>query len=150
MLQTHRKLFSSFLPLLALVLCPAARAQVATCSNSTLRGDFAVVISGQSGVPTDAVPRVGVSMTRFDGQGNVTDLDHIVSNGAQPPSDWRSGSGTYMVNSDCTGKFQVNFPGAPQLVLYFVVGRAGNAFRGVVGAPGASITADGIKLEALF
>ena len=42
------------------------------------------------------------------------------------------------------------FPGAPPLILYFVVGKLGNVFRGVVGAPGANVTADGIKLEALF
>jgi|HubBroStandDraft_6_1064221.scaffolds.fasta_scaffold17942_4 hypothetical protein len=150
MLQLHRRMLKTGLPLLAMALCPIARAQVAICSNSTLRGDFAVVISGQTGVPTNPVPRSGVAMTRFDGQGNVTDLDHIVGDGAQPPTDWRSGTGTYTVNTDCTGKFQVNFDGAPPLILYFVVGKAGNAFRGVVGAPGANVTADGIKLESLF
>ena len=152
MLETHRRIFGTVLPFLAMALCPAARAQVAVCSNSTLRGDFAVVISGQTGVGTASpAPRSGVSMTRFDGQGNVTDTDHIVADGVQPPTDWRTGgTGTYTVNPDCTGKFEVNFTGAPPLILFFVVGKSGNAFRGVVGAPGANVTADGIKLEALF
>lgn len=87
-------------------------------------------------------------MTRFDGLGGVTDVDHIVGNGVQPPTDWRSGTGTYTVNPDCTGKFEVQFAGAPPLVVFFVVGKLGNAFRGVVGALGANVTADGIKLEA--
>jgi hypothetical protein len=89
-------------------------------------------------------------MTRFDGRGKVTDLDHIVGNGVQPATEWRSGEGTYTVNADCTGNLTVNFVGAPPLILYFVVGRWGSAFRGVVGAPGADITADGIKLQALY
>jgi hypothetical protein len=150
MMQAKRKILGAVLPLLAMALCPAARQEL-VCSNSTLRGDFAVVISGQTGVPTNPVPRSGVAMTRFDGEGNVTDLDHIVGNGTQPPTEWRSGMGTYTVNPDCTGKFEVQFPsGGPTLVLYFVVGKFGNAFRGVVGAPGANVTADGIKLEAFF
>ncbi|MGH9646723.1 MAG: hypothetical protein ACRD4E_07905 [Bryobacteraceae bacterium] len=121
-----------------------------------MRGDFAVVISGQTGVGPTApggstpVPRSGVAMTRFDGQGNVTDLDHIVGNGVQPSTDLRAGTGTYTVNPDCTGNLTVNFVGAPPLILYFVVGKWGNAFRGVVAAPGANVTADGIKLEALY
>src|ERR1035438_225841 len=92
MLETHRRIFGTVLPLLAMLVCPVARAQVVVCSNSTLRGDFAVVISGQTGVgtPTPA-PRSGVAMTRFDGQGNVTDTDHIVADGVQPPTDWRTG-----------------------------------------------------------
>ncbi len=152
MLETRQRLFGTVLPLLAMALCPVAHAQVAVCSNSILRGDFAVLISGQTGVGTATpVPRAGVSMTHFDGEGNVTDTDHIVANGVQPATAWRTGgTGTYTVNPDCTGMFEVNFPGAPPLVLFFVVGRSGNAFRGVVGAPGASVTADGIKLEAFF
>jgi hypothetical protein len=154
MMKAHGRMFGLVLPLFAMAVCPLAHAQDLGCTVSILRGDFAVVISGQTGVgPTapggpNPVPRSGVSMTRFDGQGNVTDLDHIVSNGAQPPTDWRSGVGTYAINPDCTGMLTVNFAApAPPLILYFVVGKWGNAFRGVVGAPGASITADGIKLQ---
>jgi hypothetical protein len=152
MLETSRRIFGAVLPLLAVAFCPAAHAQVASCSNSILRGDFAVLISGQTGVGTaNPIPRSGVAMTRFDGEGNVTDMDHIVANGVQPPTDWRTGgTGTYVVNPDCTGRFEVNFAGAPPLIIFFVVGRAGNQFRGVVGAPGASVTADGVKLESFF
>jgi hypothetical protein len=153
MFETHGKIFGTALPLIAMALCPAAYAQVAACSNSILRGDFAVLISGQTGVGTATpAPRSGVAMTHFDGEGNLTDVDHIVGNGVQPTSEWRTGgTGTYTVNPDCTGKFEVQFPGgAPPLVLYFVVGKFGNAFRGAVGAPGANVTADGVKLEAFF
>jgi len=151
MLETHGWIRSAVLTLL-IALCPVAYSQMTVCSNSTMRGDFAVLVTGQTGVGTPTpVPRSGVAMTHFDGQGNVTDLDHIVANGVQPATEWRTGGvGTYTVNPDCTGKFEVNFPGAPPLVVYFVVGRFGNAFRGVVGAPGANVTADGIKLESLF
>jgi len=152
MIQTIGKTLALLGPWFAFAFCVPANAQqvaAVACSNATLRGNFAVVISGQSGVPSAPVPRVGVSMTRFDGVGNVFDLDHIVGNGEQPTDDWRTGTGTYTVNADCTGKFQVNFGAGPPLVLYFVVGRVGNTFRGVVGAPGASITADGVKLESL-
>jgi hypothetical protein len=140
------------LPLLAMAVCPLAQAQQQYCSNALLRGSFAVVITGQTGVgPTapggpNPVPRSGVSMTQFDGLGGVIDVDHIVGNGAQPSTDWRSGTGTYTVNPDCTGVFTVNFAAGPPLTVFFVVGNGGNAFRGAVGAPGANVTADGIKL----
>jgi hypothetical protein len=150
MRKANGKLFWASLPLLAMVVCPQAQAQL-FCSNAMLRGGFAVVITGQSGVPASPAPRSGVSMTRFDGQGGVTDTDHIVGNGAQPQTDWRYGTGTYTVNADCTGMFIVNFPApAPPLIVFFVVGNGGNAFRGVVGLPGANITADGIRLETSF
>jgi hypothetical protein len=150
MLSTTRanaRMFWTALPLLAMALCMPAHAQQ-YCSNATLRGDFAVVITGQTGLPSTPVPRSGVAMTQFDGLGGVVDLDHIVSDGTQPPTDWRPGTGTYTVNSDCTGMLVVNFAApAPPLMLFFVVGSGGNTFRGVVGAAGANVTADGIRLE---
>jgi hypothetical protein len=150
MMNAHVRMFWTALPLLAMAVCPQAHAQQ-YCSNGTLKGDFAVVISGQTGVPTSPLLRSGVAMTQFDGLGGVTDLDHIVANGTQPPTDWRPGTGTYTINTNCTGMMVVNFAApAPPLILFFVVGNGGNAFRGVVGAPGANVTADGIKLETTF
>jgi hypothetical protein len=150
MLKVTGKLFWTALPVLAMAVCPQAHAQL-FCSNAMLEGSFAVVISGQSGVPANPAPRSGVSMTRFDGQGGLTDTAHIVANGVQPPANWRSATGTYTVNPDCTGVFVVNYP-APEtpLIVFFAVGNGGRAFRGVVGLPGANITVDGTRLETSF
>src|SRR4051812_7663876 len=74
------------------------------CSNRTLRGDYGFSVEGLVlPAPGVAIPVRGVHMTRFDGQGNLTQVDHIVINGVPPALDWTPVTGSYQVNTDCTG-----------------------------------------------
>jgi hypothetical protein len=151
-----------------LFLCSSAKAQVQDndgCSNATLKGDYAVTVSGQFYLPSGVtVLREGVAMAHYDGMGNFTQVDLVLSSPNAPPppgvspTDPISGfhneeKGTYKVNADCTGTFTINFPeltnpstGAMTpgavIVAGFVLSDHGRAIHAIVtsltppGAPG--------------
>jgi len=135
------------------------------CSLATLQGDYGFTISGQILGGMSPGPVNGVALTTFDGQGGLTQTDFVVKSGAPagPPSAFRTGeTGSYTVNSDCTGTATIHFPEAtpPQeVVLMFVIVNHGRGIRTVVAAlyvgPGiasmtptaAQITSEGTKVE---
>lgn len=150
------------------------------CSNATLTGDYAFTISGQIFVPNGpTIQREGIAMTHFDGTGNLSQVDFVLSSpnavappGFSLPTDPVTGfhiqeTGTYTVYSDCTGTFTINFPAATSnigpipgavLVAKFVLGNAGRLVHSIVtsltppGAPGpipALIRSEGHKLQPL-
>jgi hypothetical protein len=71
-------------------------------------------------------------MQHYDGKGNLTQVDHVVINGIPPEQDWTPGSGTYTVNSDCTGVASLTTPGNPPISLHFVIVRQGKEIHQVV------------------
>ncbi|HJS90443.1 MAG TPA: hypothetical protein VJ738_10805 [Steroidobacteraceae bacterium] len=149
-----------------------ARAQAADndgCTNATLFGDYAFRVDGEllpQGAP--AIARQGVAMTHFDGQGGLTQVDFVMSNGAPlaGPADPSTGfhtqeQGSYKVNPDCTGSAVIHFPAPPGLTsgaeidLMFVLGDHGRLIHTIVSRvlqPGsatsipASIHSDGVKM----
>ena len=98
----------------------SARAQDATrCSNQTLIGDYGYTLNGQIQPPGAAtsVPQQGIGMVHFNGDGTFTQVDFVMTNGAPsitPVTPLNSNgfrtdeSGTYTVNSDCTGTRTIN------------------------------------------
>jgi hypothetical protein len=144
------------------------------CSDSTLKGDYAFTIAGQvlnkDGTITT---RNGVAMTHFDGVGKLTQVDYVITltPGQVPPGGidhdpvFRAGeTGTYDVNSDCTGTAEIDFPSPPGVAsgaiikLIFVLSNHGGTIHTVVtsltppGAPGpvpAVIHSDGWKLGSV-
>jgi hypothetical protein len=118
----------------------------ARCSNETLEGSYALTIEGLLAVPGPGLPLRGVVLQRYDGDGNITQVDHVVVNGTPPSEAWRPGTGTYSVNADCTGTATLNIAGGgPPLVVYFVVAKHGKEIRQVV--EGNAIIATGDKVE---
>jgi hypothetical protein len=139
------------------------------CTNATLTGDYAFRLSGQL-LPSGGTPvaREGVAMTRFDGEGRLTQIDFVMSNGvplagpADPLTGFHTGeTGWYKVNPDCTGRAEIQFPTPPGLDsgavidLMFVLGDHGRVIHTIVSRvlpPGsttpvaASIHSDGEKL----
>ena len=83
------------------------------CTNKTLRGDYGSASEGVllniPGLPPEAQFR-GLTMTHFDGKGNLTWVEHTVINGMPLQPGWTPASGTYAVNPDCTGTAVVNTP----------------------------------------
>lgn len=151
-----------------LAIAGAVQAQDNGCTNSTLRGDYAFSVSGQilnsDGTTTT---RRGVALTHFDGFGNLTQTDYVTSltPGRTPPGGidttpvFRTNeTGTYVVNPDCTGSAEIDFPphpGGAVIKLIFVLGNHAQTIHTVVssitppGAPGpvpASIQSDAEKL----
>src|SRR5579859_4271027 len=117
------------------------------CSNATLRGGYSFSISGKAQTPQGVVEINGVALTRFDGEGNLVNTDHVVRNGTLPPVEWRPGTGTYLVHENCTGELHIINESSPPLDLYFVIAEHGLEIQGVVSDPGANISANGLKVH---
>lgn len=138
------------------------------CTNTTLTGDYALRVSGWVALGGTTVDRQGVAMTHFDGTGNLTQVDFVMSSGAPlpGPTDPFTGfhiaeTGTYKVNSDCTGSAEIRFPKPPNassgavIDLMFVLSNHGRNIHTIVSRllpPGSStpapvsIHSDGEKL----
>jgi hypothetical protein len=87
-----------------------------------------------------------VGMTHFDGKGHLTWVERTVVNGIPLNLNWTEASGTYEVNSNCTGTAIVNTPNSPvPLNLAFVVVKKGKEVRSVLEA--SAISTIFIKVE---
>ena len=115
------------------------------CSNRTLRGDYGFAIEGDILAGPSRIPLRSVAMTDFDGEGNLSQVEHFVFNGVPPPLDWSPSSGTYTVNPDCTGKAQIILPGFPPVNLHLVVVKHGREIHTVVDVN--AVTSIGIKRD---
>jgi hypothetical protein len=106
-----------------------------SCSNQTLQGAYGFTIEGLLGIPGPGIQVRGVVLQTYDGNGHITQVDHVVIDGTPPPEAWRPATGTYTVNADCTGMATINIPSSipqPPLVVYFVVVNNGKEIRQVV------------------
>ena len=113
-----------------------AEAQDGPCSNRTLHGDYGSAVEGLIlPAPGIALPIRGVVMTHYDGEGNFTQVDHIVFNGFPPPTAWNPGTGTYHVNADCTGTAHIVQSTGGFINLAIVVVKQGKEVHAVVTAP---------------
>lgn len=104
----------------ALAVTPSATAQGLGCSNATLRGTFA--LKGAGFIISPAVvagPTADVNPLYFDGIGTVTAASGSMSqNGTIVPV---TESGTYKVNPDCTGTYEVLISPVGFTAHYFFV-----------------------------
>lgn len=117
------------------------------CNDSLIAGVYGFTIEGTKLAGTPSGSQVGVAMTEFDGHGSLSQIDAVVIGGVQV-SDFTHpvATGSYSVNSDCTGTFTINFKdGRPTITTYFVVVENGNEIDTVVkgvppGTPGVIAT----------
>ncbi|MGB9457488.1 MAG: hypothetical protein WCB12_15680 [Bryobacteraceae bacterium] len=109
-----------------------------TCTNATLQGDYGFTVTGtRPSAPGSIVIEtvVGVAMTHFDGDGNLTQTDNIHGSISGYTAPDRPGTGVYSLNPDCTGTMQLSSPGSPTLTLHIVVVDNGNEVRTAVVNP---------------
>ena len=100
------------------------------CSNRTLRGSYAFNIEGTILAGPNRLLLRGLAMTEFDGDGNLSQVDFTTINGAAASTEWRSGSGTYELNPDCTGTMEIiQTDGSPTLRLRLVVADHGRTIH---------------------
>ena len=112
----------------------AAPQETARCTDRTIRGDYGFSIDGTvlAGTPNAFLVR-GVAMTRFDGEGQLTQVDYATRNGEPMFPDWRPAVGTYSINPDCTGTAEiVPTDGGPTIRLRLVVVDHGREIRTIV------------------
>jgi hypothetical protein len=105
------------------------------CSNWTLYGDYGSSSQGVLLVPPALTLQfVGLTMTHFDGRGDLSWVEHTVVNGAPlSPGFTVRATGTYSVNHDCKGSATVNTPNSPApLKLFFVIVKHGTEIHAVL------------------
>jgi hypothetical protein len=114
------------------------------CSNRTLNGDYGFTLEGTILGPN--IPLRGLVMQHYDGNGNITQVDHVVDGGVPPTQEWAPGTGTYTVNPDCTGAGVINSSsGHGPLPIHFVVVNNGKQIFQVV--DGNAVSTVGIKVN---
>ncbi|MGA8491262.1 MAG: hypothetical protein WB711_12620 [Terriglobales bacterium] len=118
-----------------------AQSNSGSCSDKLIAGNYAFTVQGTKlagAGPTG--PMVGVAMTEFDGKGGLSQIDTVTVDG-EVVADWTHtrATGSYSVNSDCTGTFTINFTdGRPPVVANFVVGESGDEIDTVVISAGGN------------
>jgi hypothetical protein len=103
------------------------------CSNATLKGAYAFSVLT---VASPTGPGVVVVLGRFDGKGGYRQIDYPGDGLSMTPpvTAFRTGqTGSYTVNSDCTGFQEINLGGGVGVVENaFVISNGGRSFDGVV------------------
>ena len=113
------------------VSLPSAQAQANGCSNATLKGEYAFSVTAYT------PPQVVAGIKTFDGNGNFTQRDYIGDSLRKTgQTDFSTGeTGTYTVNSDCTGSavINLNVPGGGGVIkVVFVISDGGRHIHEVV------------------
>ena len=113
------------------------------CSAATLNGRYALTFSGYSttgAVPaltSASIPVVGGGLVTFDGNGNLSASETVNLGGLIEPVNV---TGTYAVNSDCTGTFTTS-----HAHLNLVIVRNGREILAVNTDPGHVVLDNFIK-----
>jgi len=137
-----------FLLTLVVVGSQSSTAHAGACSNSTIRGSYAFTIHGTVFLPGGPTLLIdGLARTTFDGNGNITQLDAVAANGNVPPG-WRTSTGTYSVNPDCTGTFTVSNGDQPPIHAQMIVAQSGNTIHAMVIDPGFATTSDAERVNS--
>jgi hypothetical protein len=133
----------------ALAASSTLMAHAGACTNSTIQGTYAFTIHGQIVNPDGSTLLVdGLAKTTFDGKGNLTQLDAVAINGNMAPG-WASNTGTYSVNSDCTGTFTVTNGSQAPVHLQMIIAQSGNTIHDVVTDPGIATTAEAERVHVV-
>jgi len=123
--NTAKTLAIAAISALALSIAPAANAADKGCSNATLQGTFVLKGTGSIISPaTVAGPFDDVNTIIFDANGSATGTGIVSQNGNIVPV---TETGTYKVNSDCTGTYAVLLsPFGFTAHYYFVIDAGGD------------------------
>jgi len=141
----NKKLVANVAPLVLLMLGALgsgyAQSESPSCNDRLIAGNYGFTIQGNKlGGQGPTGPQVGVAMTEFDGKGGLTQIDTVTVSGEVVADFTHSpATGTYRVNSDCTGTFTINFTdGRPPVAANFVVVEAGLEIDTVVISAGGN------------
>lgn len=117
------------------------------CSERTLRGDYGFAVEGTlfTGPAAGGLFR-GVAMTHYDGRGNLTQVDFPTINGVPVDGGWRSSTGTYEIDANCTGSAVIApDDGTPPRHQHLVVVDGGRQVMTVV--EGNAVGSTGIRVR---
>lgn len=142
---------SMLLLTIALIVLSPLASHASACSNSSIQGAFAFTIHGQVFLPNGVTLLIdGLAKTTFDGQGNVMQLDARLPKTAmfRVPPGWRTSTGTYSVDPDCTGTFTISNGDRPPIHTQIIVARSGNTIHAIMIDPGFATTSDAERIRA--
>jgi len=129
----------------ALAIASSAKAEDKGCTNATLRGTYAYTSTGSIVAPPPiAGPAVEVGTQSFNGGGGTTVTATLSQNGNLVQ--FNNVTGTYTVNSDCTGTFALQLAPNFTLHVYFVIDGGGDGFQGIETEPGLVISRIGRRV----
>jgi len=117
-----------------------AAAQATGCSDSALRGTYAIQMQGTRPVPpgsgggTESV--IGVVTRTYDGQGGFTQVDNVKGSVTGITLD-RPGFGTYQVTSDCSGVVEIQPAPGVTVTEKIVILEGGAEVWAITSAPAA-------------
>jgi hypothetical protein len=115
---------------LAMGIAPAANAQVNKgCSNATMQGTFAYTVTGSFVASLASLGLYAEAGAQtFDGNGGTATTGMSNTNGSAAPSNT---TGTYTVNSDCTGTFSLQIAPGIASHYFFVIANNGSTYQAV-------------------
>ena len=128
---------------LAMPTCAAWAQDNDGCSNATLKGKYAFGVTSYTppGLP-NGPPAVAAGIRNYDGKGNFTQRDYrgdsLRTTGQTDFAPEGQETGTYTVNSDCTGSavINLNVPNTPfphgVIQIAFVISGGGRHIHEVV------------------
>ena len=124
---------------LAVGIAPTANAQVNKgCNNATLQGTFAYTSSGAFvAAPAPIGPYAETGAQIFDGNGGTATAGMSNTNGNVAVA---TTTGTYTVNSDCTGTMVLQIAPGIAAHYFFVIANGGSSYQAVCVDPVAVIT----------
>lgn len=95
-------LIAGSLVMLSGMLSPVwGQTKAGLCTDRLLLGDYAFIVEGLVfPAPGVEVAVRGVHMTHFDGEGGLSQVDHLVIGGQPPALEWTPSTGTYRLNAD--------------------------------------------------
>jgi hypothetical protein len=127
-----------------LVVLPTVTAAHASgCTNATVTGNYGIISSGFSakkGPMGNEFPAALVGVATFDGAGNFSATWTNAFNGEIARG--LNGSGTYTVNSDCTGSFAFTSGDAAGFTFDAAIVNSGAEVFLIATLSGATITYD--------
>jgi hypothetical protein len=142
-MKKHQATNAAALVLLMLVALGSGYAQSnsAACNDKLIAGNYGFTVQGTKlagAGPTG--PMVGVAMTQFDGEGKLSQIDTVTIDGDVVADFTHTpATGTYSVNSNCTGTFTIDFTDdRPPVVTNFVVVANGEEIDTVVISAGGN------------
>lgn len=120
------------------------------CSVTTLNGSFGIQVTGSIVANGPIGPVAEAGIIKFDGAGGVSQTTTVSLNGTIIPN--RSSlSGSYQVNTDCTGDLALLFPVAPGVTTtstsHFVVVDHGKEIRLVNSGVGRVLSGNARKIQ---
>ena len=139
---------SLLLLILVLAASSTLTAHASGCTNRTIEGAWVQNLQGLIFLPDGtSLVLTGVTKTTYDGLGNMTLLDASGVNG-NVPTGWRTGSGTYTINPDCTGTETISFPGQADIHAQFALAQSGNKLHYVNIDAGISLSGEAERFHA--